>query len=148
MFGRIPFALVVILTIPAWAQSVISAHAGVIHYTEGHVEVDGRLVHQYPQKGQFDEFKIGQTLAVKDGRAEILLTPGVFLRVVQDSSIRMISNKLADTRIEVLAGSTIAEVGEMLQGNAITLIFSRHGYFAACARTVPRGSAFSRAKRV
>jgi hypothetical protein len=62
-------------------------------------------------------------LTARDGQAEILLTPGVFLRVAQDSSFRMISNKLAGTRIEVLSGSAIAEVGELLEGNSITLIF-------------------------
>jgi len=109
---------------PAWAQSVISAHSGVIHYKEGQVEVDGKPVKQDPQKGQFGEIKAGQKLIVKDGQAEILLTPGVFLRVAEDSSFRMISNKLADTRIEVLSGSVIGEVGELLQNNAITLIFN------------------------
>jgi hypothetical protein len=125
MLGKLPLALAAILTTSAWAQSVISAHSGVIHYKEGQVEVDGQPVHQDPQKGQFGEIKTGQTLTVKDGQAEILLTPGVFLRIAEDSSVRMISNKLADTRVEVLSGSVMAEVGELLQNNAITLIF--HG---------------------
>jgi hypothetical protein len=124
MSGKSQFALAVILTTTAWAQSVISAHSGVIHYKEGQVEVDGKPVKQDPQKGQFGEIKAGQKLIVKDGQAEILLTPGVFLRVAEDSSFRMISNKLADTRIEVLSGSVIGEVGELLQNNAITLIFN------------------------
>jgi len=125
MLGKLPLTVAVILTTSAWTQSVISAHSGVIHYKEGQVEVDGQPVRQDPQKGQFDDIKPGQTLTVKDGQAELLLTPGVFLRVAEDSSFRMISNKLADTRVEVLSGSVIAEVGELLQNNAITLIF--HG---------------------
>ena len=125
MQGRISLALAAILTTSTWAQSVISAHSGVIHYQEGSVEVDGRVVHQGPQKGQFGEVKPGQTLTVREGRAEILLTPGVFLRVAENSSFRMISNKLEDTRIEVLSGTVMAEVGELLQHNAITLVF--HG---------------------
>ena len=60
-----------------------------------------------PQKGQFGDIKTGQVLEVKDGQAEILLTPGVFLRVAENSSFRMISNKLIDTRVEVLSGSVI-----------------------------------------
>src|SRR5271170_9894 len=122
MLRRTPLALAVVLTTSAWAQSVISAHSGVIHYKEGQVEVDGQPVQQDPQKGQFGDIKTGQVLEVKDGQAEILLTPGVFLRVAENSSFRMISNKLADTRIEVLSGSAMVEVGELLQDNAITLV--------------------------
>ena len=95
MLGRTPLVLAAILTTSAWAQSVISAHSGVIHYKEGQVEVDGQPVQQDPQKGQFGDIKTGQVLEVKDGQAEILLTPGVFLRVAENSSFRMISNKLA-----------------------------------------------------
>lgn len=125
MLGRIPMAVAAILTTSAWAQSVISAHSGVVHYQEGQVEVDGQAIHQDPQKGRFADVQPGQTLSATDGRAEILLTPGVFLRVGENSSLRMISNKLADTRVEVLSGSVMAEVGELLQHNAITLVF--HG---------------------
>ena len=127
MIGRTPLAVAtalgVVLTGSAWAQNVISAHSGTIHYMEGQVELDGQPVQQDVQKGQFGEIKSGQTLTVKDGQAEILLTPGVFLRVAENSSVTMLSNKLADTRIQVVSGSVIAEVGELLQDNAITLKF-------------------------
>jgi hypothetical protein len=122
MLGRSSLALAAVLTTSAWAQTVISAHSGVIHYKEGQVEVDGKPVQQDPSKGQFGDIKTGQVLDVKDGQAEILLTPGVFLRVGENSSVRMISNKLADTRVEILTGSAIVEVGELLQDNAITLV--------------------------
>jgi hypothetical protein len=122
MLGRTSLALAAVLTTSAWAQTVISAHSGVIHYKEGQVEVDGKPVQQDPQKGQFGDVKSGQVLEVKDGQAEILLTPGVFLRVAENSSFRMISNKLADTRVEVMSGNVMVEVGELLQDNAITLV--------------------------
>jgi len=127
MMGRTPVAvstaLGMILTGSAWAQNVISAHSGTIHYMEGQVELDGQAVQQDIQKGQFAEMKSGQTLTVKDGQAEILLTPGVFLRVAENSSVTMLSNKLADTKVQVVSGSVITEVGELLQDNAITLKF-------------------------
>ena len=121
MLSRTPLAVALVLTSGAWAQSVISAHSGTIHYKEGQVELDGQPIQQDTGKGQFGEVKTGQTLTVKDGQAEILLTPGVFLRVAENSSFLMVSNKLADTRIQILSGSVMAEVGELLQDNAITL---------------------------
>lgn len=121
MIGRTPLAFALLLSGSVWAQNVISAHSGTIHYKEGQVEVDGQPVDQDASKGQFGEVKDGQTLTVKDGQAEILLTPGVFLRVAENSSIKMLSTKLSDTRIEFQSGSAMVEVGELLQDNAITM---------------------------
>ena len=101
----------------AGAQSVISAHSGVIHYVEGDVTIDGAAVH--PKFAEFPDVKSGQVLATEEGRAEVLLTPGVFLRVTENSSVRMISNALADTRMEVVSGSVLIEVAELLEHNAI-----------------------------
>ena len=101
----------------AWGQSVISAHSGVIHYIEGQVTVDGAAIH--PKSTEFPDIKPDQVLATEDGRAEILLTPGVFLRLPENSSVRMISNSLADTRIEIVSGSALFEVGQLLRNNAI-----------------------------
>ena len=102
----------------AWAQSVISAHSGVIHYVEGDVSIDGTPVH--PKFAEFPDVKAGQLVATAEGRAEILLTPGVFLRMAENSSVRMLSNALADTRLEVVSGSALVEVGELLDHNAIS----------------------------
>jgi hypothetical protein len=65
--------------------------------------------------------KPDQVLATEDGRAEILLTPGVFLRLPENSSARMISNSLADTRLEIVSGSALLEVGQLLRNNAIAI---------------------------
>jgi hypothetical protein len=102
----------------AGAQSVISAHSGVIHYVEGDVSIDGAPVH--PKFAEFPDVKAGQLVATAEGRAEILLTPGVFLRMAENSSVRMLSNALADTRLEVVSGSALVEVGELLDHNAIS----------------------------
>jgi hypothetical protein len=102
----------------AWAQSVISAHSGVIHYAEGDVSIEGIQVH--PKFAEFPDVKAGQLVATAEGRAEILLTPGVFLRMAENSSVRMLSNALADTRLEVVSGSALVEVGELLEHNAIS----------------------------
>jgi hypothetical protein len=121
MLRRVPLALMVLTASSGWAQLVISAHSGVIQYVEGQVTLDGKTV--APKVAQFPEVKPDQTLAAEDGRAEVLLTPGVFLRLAENSSFRMVSAKLDDTRLEVLSGSAIVEVGELLQNNAITVRF-------------------------
>jgi hypothetical protein len=123
MLGRLSLGLIVVLANSAWAQSVISAHSGVIQYVEGQVTLEGKQVQ--PKFAEFPDVKNGQVLAAEDGRAEVLLTPGVFLRLAENSSFRMVSNKLADTRIEVASGTAMLEVSEFLKDNAITVQF--HG---------------------
>ena len=103
----------------AGAQSVISARSGVIHYIEGDVTIDGTPVH--PKFAEYPDVKSGQVLATEEGRAEVLLTPGAFLRVTENSSVRMLSNALADTRLEVVSGSVLIEVAELLDKNAIAI---------------------------
>ena len=105
----------------AFAQSVISAHSGVVHYTEGRVLVGDKVLET--KFAQFPDLKNDQELRTEEGRAEILLTPGVFLRVGENSSIRMVSNHLSDTRVEVLQGSAMVECDELLADNAITLLY-------------------------
>src|SRR5438874_12029020 len=65
--------------LPALAQSVISAHSGLIHYAEGRVLLDGKQVEI--KISAFPEIKQDMQLRSEDGRAEELLTPGVSLRM-------------------------------------------------------------------
>src|SRR5580700_2900368 len=104
-----------------WAQNVISARSGLIHYAEGNVTLEGQKVK--PKNGEFPVVGAGQTLATGDARAEVLLTPGVFLRLGEQASFKMVSNRLADTQVEILTGSAIIEVDELLKGNAVMVLF-------------------------
>jgi hypothetical protein len=120
MLKRLPLVVLLISASSAWAQQVVSAHSGVIHFVEGQVTLEGQTVQ--PKFGEFPDVKNGQTLATQDGRAEVLLNPGVILRVGENSSFKMLSNNRADTRLEVLSGEAVVEVGELLPSNAITLV--------------------------
>ena len=111
---------VFLLAIPSvHAQAVISAHSGMINFVEGQV----RLAEQ-PVKldgAVFPEVKVGQTLTTQAGFAEVLLTPGVFLRLDRNSSFRMVANKLTDTQVEILSGSALVEANEILKDNRIVV---------------------------
>jgi hypothetical protein len=122
MLKRLPLAVLLVGASSAWGQQVISAHSGVIHFVEGQVTLEGQTVQ--PKFAEFPDVKNGQTLAAEDGRAEVLLTPGVILRIGENSSFKMISNSRSGTRIAVLSGSVIVEVGELLPSNAITLVYN------------------------
>jgi len=89
------------------AQSVTSAHSGTLHYFQGDVSIDGTPVES--KVGKFSEIKEQSVLRTAQGRAEILLTPGVFLRVGENSAIRMLDNRLISTRVEIMSGTAIVE---------------------------------------
>ena len=121
MQNRLALALMMASAATISAQSVISARSGVIHYMEGHVLLDGQPVQ--PRFAAFPEIKNDHTLTTEDGRAEVLLTPGAFLRLEENSSFKMISSRLSDTVVEVLAGSALFEVAALYKDNAITIRF-------------------------
>ena len=105
----------------AHAQYMISAHSGVIQYVEGAAYLNDNPVE--PKVGQFPNIKENEVFRTTEGMAEVLLTPGVFLRMSENSSIRMVSNKLTDTRVEVLAGSALVECEDLAKDNAIMLLY-------------------------
>jgi uncharacterized membrane protein YgcG len=103
----------------AFAQEVISAQSGLVHHIEGDVMMDGQFLHL-----SFAKFPIvpeGKSLATKQGKAEILLTPGVFLRMLDSSSIQMISGTLLNARVEVTSGSALVEVAEIAKENSVAV---------------------------
>ncbi|MGC9971279.1 MAG: hypothetical protein ABSE56_11895 [Bryobacteraceae bacterium] len=103
------------------AQSVISAKSGQINYTDGIVFLEGKEVQS--RGGLFPQMKASQELKTEDSRAELLLSPGVFLRVGENSSIKMLSDQLEDTRLELFRGSLIVEGDALVKGDAVTLVY-------------------------
>jgi hypothetical protein len=107
----------------ACAQAVISSHSGVVQYVEGRAFLGDKPVE--PKFGQFPDIKENQEFRTEDGRAEILLTPGVFLRIGENSSIRMLSTRLTDTRVEILSGSAMIESTDIPKDNAVELVYKK-----------------------
>ncbi len=90
------------------ARAAQTALPGTLNYVEGHVSVDGNPV-TTKQIGQV-EMSPDQMLETNRGKAEVLLSPGVFLRVGDNSQIRMVSTGLVDPRVEVVRGEAMVEV--------------------------------------
>ncbi len=105
----------------ASGQSVISTRAGLINFSEGLVFVDG---HPLARKfGAFERLKDGSTLVTESGRAEVLLTPNTYLRVGENSSIRMVSDDLSDPRVEILAGSCALDSESASPASSVQVTF-------------------------
>jgi hypothetical protein len=104
-------AALMLAAIPGAAAG--SAVPGSLNYVEGQVTVAGQPVAS--QSVGSVQVEPNQVLETGQGRAEMLLTPGVFLRIGDNSSVRLVSPNLGDTRVEVLRGQAIAEVTEIFK---------------------------------
>jgi hypothetical protein len=60
-------------------------------------------------------------LRTGQGKAEMLLTPGVFIRLGDNAAVRMVSPSLTDTRVELLQGEAMVEADEVLVGNHLVI---------------------------
>jgi hypothetical protein len=114
-------AAVIALAMPVGAQSVISTRSGVVHFFEGSVYLGDQPLESH--LGKFPSLAQGATLRTEAGRAEILLTPGVFLRMGERSAVLMVANGLADTQVELQTGSVILDSGEPNPDTSVTLIY-------------------------
>ena len=125
LYGRtrtfLTFAVVTVLTLPTVGQLVISTRSGIVHFFEGAIYLEDQPLESHP--GKFPSVPKGAELRTGEGRAEVLLTPGVFLRIGERSAIRMVENELSDTRVELLAGSSIVDSAEPSSGTSVTLIY-------------------------
>jgi len=113
-------AVLTLGTIPGLAQPIISAKSGVVAYVMGKVSVDGKVIE--PSETKVTEIKENGVLRTEAGRAEVLLTLGTILRSGENASLKMLTNRLIDTRLELLSGSHIVEVAEMQKDNNLTIV--------------------------
>ncbi len=116
----IPLAAFLALgAVSASAQPVISAKSGVIAYVEGKVFLADQPVEYSVAK--FPDMKESSIVRTEEGRAEILLTPGVVLRLGENSSLKLITNRLIDTRLELLSGSAVVEADDIAKDTNVTV---------------------------
>lgn len=101
-----------------WAA--IPARPGVLNYVEGQASLDGRTLSANSAGNAAAD--PGQVVQTGQGRVEMLLTPGVFLRLGNNSSVRMISPGLTDTRVEVLRGQAMVEADNLYKQNDIKVL--------------------------
>jgi hypothetical protein len=103
----------------ALSQNAISTHAGLLNHFEGQVTIAGKPV---VTVASFPHVPLGGELRTGKGRAEILLNPGAFLRVDENSSIGMLSNALTDARVQAIAGSFFLEYTALDKESSVTLV--------------------------
>src|SRR6202166_5032863 len=109
--------LAAVLSAPAWGSNASpnSAVPGTLNYVEGQVYVADQLLDQN-SVGKTN-VQVGQSLRTETGKAEILLTPGVFLREGDNTSVSLIAAGLADTEVKLTQGHAMVEVDQIYPEN-------------------------------
>jgi len=89
---------------------VISAKAGGINAITGGASVTARGEPSWQQLMITDDLNSGDRVRTDyDGRVEILLNPGAYLRLGSNSEIELIDNSLANLEVKLLRGTAIVE---------------------------------------
>lgn len=97
---------------------------GFLNYVEGQVSSEGQPV-TLQSVGRF-ALQPNQTLETgTNGYAEVLLTPGTFLRVGPNSTIRMVTAGLADCRMVLEHGSAMIEVDQVIEGTHLEMTIGK-----------------------
>ena len=101
----------------AWSDNPRPARPGSINYVEGQAAIGSDTL----SATSIGSVELGkdQTLTTQAGKVEVLLTPGVFLRVADNSSVKMISPELANTEVELVKGRALIEVIDIHKQNYI-----------------------------
>ncbi len=100
---------------PAFSQGTNPARPGTINYVEGQAAVNGSEISR--SSIGHAEVAAGQLLSTGNGKAEMLLTPGVFLRLDDNSVVKMISPDLMHTEIALQRGRAEIEVDQLSKAN-------------------------------
>ena len=111
------FCLTALLSAPLWGAN--TPLPGTLNYVEGKAQIGAEQLTS-KSVGAAD-LQAGQTLTTEDGRAEILLTPGVFLRLDKNSAAEMISPDLTNTQVQIDKGRALVEVAELHKQNDIKI---------------------------
>ena len=118
--------LAALLSVPAWGADSYNnnnnrhtAMPGTVNYVEGTVSMGDQAL-DAKSVGSAN-LQNGQVLETGNGKVEILLTPGVYLRLGSNSSVKMISTNLTNTQVALNRGEAMLEVDELHKENDIRI---------------------------
>jgi hypothetical protein len=111
------FFLAALLSSPVWGS--VPAQPGTVNYIEGQAAIGAQALTDKSIGSA--TLAAGRSLVTENGRAEILLAPGIFLRIDHHSSVRMVAPGLADTIMTLEKGRAMVEVAEIRPENNIRI---------------------------
>jgi hypothetical protein len=105
---RIALLSVVLISLPLIGQTFISAKAGLVNYEEGV---------QASSPRQLQEGEVFST----PNRSELLMMPGVYVRLERSAEVRMLSTSVSHPEVELLNGLVSIEVNELPKESSMSV---------------------------
>ncbi len=119
--GILVLAIATLVALPLVAQEAISAKAGLVNYFEGTVLLNGEELaynitkfHQVPSGGVLE--------TPANGRAEVLLSPGVMLWLGESSRLQLVSDRIDAAEVRLLAGTAVISSTEFPSDTSVTVL--------------------------
>ena len=110
-----------LVALPAKAAVPSQTVPGALNYVEGQASIGTQALS--PQSVGAAILQPNQVLSTTPGgKAEILLTPGAFLRIGGNSAVRMVSPSLTNTQVEVQRGEAQVEVDQIFKQNDLQVL--------------------------
>lgn len=106
--------------IPTQQTPAQPAQPGTVNYVEGTVSLNGQTLNSKDVGNA--TLEPGQELSTANGKAEILLTPGVFLRLDNNSEVKLVNPSITLTQVELEKGRAGVEVDEIHDQNDLQVI--------------------------
>src|SRR6185437_8173322 len=107
---------------PSWAanqvspaNNVLSGGPGTLNYVEGNALIGSETLSSKSVGSA--RLGAGETLTTQSGRAEVLLAPGIVMRIGDNSSITMVSPDLVNTELRLNTGRAMVEVDHIYKEN-------------------------------
>lgn len=117
------FVLALALSFPAWGAPPDTqdrqriGRPGTVNYVEGQVSLGSQALDE--KSGGSVELTSGQTVTTQNGKVELLLTPGVLVRVGNNSAVKMVSPSLSNTEVEIDSGRAMIDAAQVLPDNRL-----------------------------
>jgi len=110
---------------------VISAKAGGINAVTGQAAMHAKGESDWQQLMITDDLQAGDRVrTASDGRVEILLNPGSYLRVGGNSEVELANNSLANLELRLLRGTAVVEAAGVEQTQMLINISTPHARLA------------------
>ena len=110
---------------------VISAKAGGINAITGQASMHGKGEVDWQQLMITDDLQAGDCVrTANDGRVEILLNPGSYLRVGGNSEVELMNNSLANLEFRLLRGTAVVEASGVEETQMLINISTPHARLA------------------
>jgi hypothetical protein len=110
---------------------VISAKAGGINAVTGQASIHTKGESAWQQLTVTDDLEAGDRVrTATDGRVEILLNPGSYLRLGGDSEVELANNSLANLEVRLIRGTAIVEASGVEETQMLINISTPHAKLA------------------